>query len=89
MVTDAFMLIHPRIRSQPQHVVIDKACAAERARQYLPLRGSRVEPKAIGALDIHLHSIYTSSKDSNRPKEEREQALSLPGINAGVSRANS
>ena len=88
VIAHALMLVQPSIGAQAQHVIVDNTRAAEGARQCLPLLGSGVEPKAIGALYMHLHMVYSLSKDSNHTKEEREQALSLPGLKARVSRAN-
>ena len=89
MIADTFMLVHPGVGAQAQHMIIDKPRTPERARQYLTLFSGGVEPKAIGALNVHLHMVYVFVlKIVSSQKEGREQALSLPGLYVGVSRAN-
>jgi hypothetical protein len=51
------------------------------------------KPESVGALDFHSHSIIDLCKDSKpnggceRKGHASRAALSLPGMNAGVSRA--
>jgi hypothetical protein len=53
----------------------------------------RVKPEFVGALDFHSRIIPTFCKDSFSRKEDAgtghalRDALSLAGMNAGVSRA--
>ncbi len=93
VVADTLLLLEPRIGAQPQHVVVGKASAAERlGKNHFLLRG-RVEPESVGALDFHSHSILDLCKDSKpnggceRKGHASRAALSLPSMNAGVSRA--
>ena len=93
VVADPLLLLEPRIGAQPQHVVVGKASAAERlGKNHFLLRG-RVEPESVGALGFHSHSIIDLCKDSKpnggceRKGHASRAALSLPGMNAGVSRA--
>ena len=93
VVSDALLLLEPRIGAQPQHVVVGKANAAERLGKNQFLLWRRVEPESVGALDFHSHNILGLCKGSktNGGRERKwhasRAALSLPGMNAGVSRA--
>lgn len=82
------MVVHPGVRAQAQHMVIDDPRATERARQYLDLFRGRSETKAIGAFDTHLRSAYVCnlSKDSNPRESGRKPSPDLPGLKAWASR---
>ena len=60
----------------------------------IPCSTDFVKPESVGSLDFHSHSILDLCKDSKpnggceRKGHASRAALSLPGMNAGVSRAD-
>lgn len=93
VVSDALLPLHPCIRPKTKHVVVSKASAAERLGKNHFLLRRRVEPELVRSLNFHSHSILDLCKDSKpnggceRKGHASRAALSLPGMNAGVSRA--
>lgn len=53
MVADSFLSLIPRIRAQPEHVIIDKTRASKRLRKLFNLLRIWVETKLICSLDAH------------------------------------
>ncbi len=58
MIADALLVLEPRIRTQPQHVVVSKTHTTERPGKGLFLRGRWIEPEAVGAFDVHIHTLH-------------------------------
>lgn len=94
MVADALLILVPRIGAQPEHVVVRKAGASERARKLFCLLCSRIKAKTIRPFDFHVSHYNTAwCKDSFSRKENAgrshalRDALSIPGLKAEVSRA--
>ena len=94
MIADALLILVPSIGTQPEHVVVRKTGASERARKLFGLLIGRIKAKAIRSFDFHLHNIAQRCKDSFSRKENAgrshasRDALSIPGLKAEVSRAN-
>lgn len=95
MIADTLLLIVPSIGTQPEHVVVGKTGASERARELFGLLRRRIKAKAIRPFDFHvLHYNTAWCKDSFSRKENAgtglasQAALSLLGLKAEVSRAN-
>ena len=57
MVTNSFLFVEPRIRSQPKHVVVGKTRTTKRQRKYVLLSRRRGYSKTICAFNIHIHTI--------------------------------
>ena len=96
MIADALLFFEPRLRTQPQHVVVSKTHTAEGPGKRLFLRGRRIKPEAVGAFDVHVHTLHAIAhcvkpqhrKESGSGRLASQAALSLLGLKAGVSRAN-
>src|SRR5690606_12902036 len=93
VVSDALLPLHPCICPKTKHVVVSKASATKRLGKNHFLLRRRIESELIRSLDFHSHIILDPCKDS-KPNGECERkghasraALSLPGMNAGASRA--
>ena len=93
MIADPLLFLEPRIGAKPKHVVVNEPRAAERPGKDMLLLGRWVEPESVGALHVHSHIILDLCKDGQpnggceRKGHASRAALSLPGMNAGVSRA--
>lgn len=93
VVAHALLALHPGVGAQPQHVVVSKTSATERASKHVLLLGRWVKPEPVGAFNFHSQSIVQLCKVAIQ-KGKRVQghaaraALSLPGLKAEVSRAN-
>ena len=82
MIADALLSLEPCVGAQPQHVVVDKARAAERPGKHGLLLGRRAAAETIGALDLHSHIPAAMCGTYERVA----LALYLPGLKAKVSR---
>lgn len=58
MVANALLFFVPSIGAQSQHVIVDKAGAAERLGKILFLLCGWIKPKTICAFDFHLLTIH-------------------------------
>lgn len=97
-VTDLLLGLIVGIRSVTKDVIVDKAHTTKRLSKQFCLLGVWIESVFVCAFNFHAshctlnHVIMSIQKDS-KPKEEARagsayaDALSLPGLNAGVSRA--
>ncbi len=78
MIADALLVLEPRIRTQPQHVVVSKTHTTERPGKGLFLRGRWIEPELVSAFNFHSQEIAYMYKDNNplqRRRREQEHAL--------------
>ena len=57
MVTNSFLFVEPRIRSQPEHVIVGKTSTTKRPSKNGFLSGRGVKSKAICAFNVHIHTI--------------------------------
>jgi hypothetical protein len=92
VVSYLFLSLKPRIGALAKHVVVSETSATERLGKIQLLLRHWVEPELVRSLNFHSHIILEPCKDSKQKEEARTgsahaDALSLPGMNAGVSRA--
>lgn len=97
-VTDLLLDLIVRIHSVTKDVVVNKAHTAKRLGKQFCLLGVWIESILVCAFNFHgshftLDYVITSTQKDSNPKEEARtgsthiDALSFPGLNAGVSRA--
>ena len=54
MVANRLLFLVPSVGAQAQHVIVGKARAAKRSRKNRFLFVRRIEPEAVGALDVQV-----------------------------------
>ena len=88
MVAHALLPLQPSITAQSQHGVVGEARASKRAGQDVFLFGRRIEPEAVGALDVHIshHTMFLCEIATKH--RSLIGAPFLPALNGGVSRSN-
>lgn len=97
-VTDLLLGLIVRIRSVTKDVVVNKAHTTKRLSKQLCLLGVWIESVFVCAFNFHishyiLNYVIISKQKDSKPKEEARtgsayaDALSLPALNGGVSRA--